>query len=209
MTTHEEPDDVVPHEKIAGILGRAAQLDRDRPETSSVDALRTAAMEAGISLSALDAALAEYAEAVEASLPAEPARPAAAPAAPSSAAGRLPVIRKPAPAIPEKSESRGVLLAVFLGGFGAHRFYLNDFKGFLYLAFSWTLVPSVVGLVEAFFMGDRVREFNDRRMAAVENLVRKLSGKVEERRPCPHCAEKILPDAKVCRFCLRDVTPQG
>lgn len=203
--TRQEPDDVVPHEKIAGILGRAAQLDRDRPETSSVDALRAAAMEAGISLSALDDALAEYAESVEASQPAEPEAP---PAAHPSTAGRLPAVRKAAPAIPEKSESRGVLLAVFLGGFGAHRFYLNDYKGFAYLLFSWTLVPSVVGLVEAFFMGDRVREFNHRRLAAVESLVRKLRGKVEERRPCPHCAEQILPDAHVCRFCLRDVTPQ-
>ncbi len=24
-------------------------------------------------------------------------------------------------------------------------------------------------------------------------------------RKCPHCAEKIQPDAKVCRFCQRDV----
>jgi hypothetical protein len=27
------------------------------------------------------------------------------------------------------------------------------------------------------------------------------------RRPCPHCAEAILPEAKVCRYCGRDVEP--
>jgi hypothetical protein len=28
---------------------------------------------------------------------------------------------------------------------------------------------------------------------------------VEQRRPCPYCAEMIMKDAKVCRFCGRDV----
>lgn len=29
----------------------------------------------------------------------------------------------------------------------------------------------------------------------------------EGRRPCPHCAEFIRPEANVCRFCGRDVEP--
>jgi hypothetical protein len=28
------------------------------------------------------------------------------------------------------------------------------------------------------------------------------------RRPCPYCAEAILPDAQVCRFCSREL-PAG
>lgn len=27
-----------------------------------------------------------------------------------------------------------------------------------------------------------------------------------DRRPCPHCAEMIMPAANVCRYCGRDVT---
>jgi len=27
-------------------------------------------------------------------------------------------------------------------------------------------------------------------------------------RPCPSCAERIRPEAAVCRFCHRDVTPE-
>lgn len=41
----------------------------------------------------------------------------------------------------------------------------------------------------------------------------RLSGRREvtgdARRPCPHCAEAILPNAKVCRFCGRDVEPMS
>ncbi len=61
----------------------------------------------------------------------------------------------------EKDEVVGVLLAVFLGGFGAHHFYLNrPGTGVLYLLFSWTGVTYLIGWVEAFFMPGRVRRFN-------------------------------------------------
>ena len=43
-----------------------------------------------------------------------------------------------------------VLLALFLGGLGAHKFYSGKtFMGILYLVFSWTFIPSVLGLIEA------------------------------------------------------------
>jgi hypothetical protein len=31
----------------------------------------------------------------------------------------------------------------------------------------------------------------------------------ENRRPCPHCAEAILPAAIKCPFCKTDLTPDG
>ncbi len=41
------------------------------------------------------------------------------------------------------------LLAIFLGTFGAHKFYLGQtFQGFLYLVFFWTGVPTIVGIIE-------------------------------------------------------------
>jgi TM2 domain-containing membrane protein YozV len=48
------------------------------------------------------------------------------------------------------------LLALFLGGFGIHRFYLGQWWGIFYLLFCWTLVPSIVAFVEAivFFVTD-------------------------------------------------------
>ncbi len=54
-----------------------------------------------------------------------------------------------------------MLLALFLGGFGVHHFYLRRIGlGILYLCFSWTPIPWVLGFIECFFMPGRVREFN-------------------------------------------------
>jgi TM2 domain-containing membrane protein YozV len=60
-----------------------------------------------------------------------------------------------------RDEVVGILLALFLGGFGAHHFYLRRIGlGILYLCFSWTPLPWVLGFIECFFMPGRVREFN-------------------------------------------------
>ena len=60
-----------------------------------------------------------------------------------------------------KSETVGVLLAIFLGGFGAHHFYMRRTGlGILYAIFSVTGIPFLVALIEAFFMPERVRQFN-------------------------------------------------
>ncbi|MEJ2503759.1 MAG: TM2 domain-containing protein, partial [Gemmatimonadota bacterium] len=92
------PQGAIPDYRVPDILSRAAEIDRTRLETSSVDALRAVALDAGISLSSLETALEEYAS---------EERNAAAPPSPG------------------KDTTTGVLLALFLGGFGAHRFYLG------------------------------------------------------------------------------------
>lgn len=53
--------DSIPEERVAAILARAAELDRHRKETLTVDAIRAAALDAGISADAVDTALEEYA----------------------------------------------------------------------------------------------------------------------------------------------------
>ena len=60
-----------------------------------------------------------------------------------------------------RDEVVGVLLALFLGGFGVHHFYLRRTGlGILYLLFSWTGITWILGFIECFFMPGRVREFN-------------------------------------------------
>lgn len=60
-----------------------------------------------------------------------------------------------------RDEVVGILLALFLGTFGIHHFYLRRTGlGVLYLVFCWTGIPSILGFIECFFMPGRVREFN-------------------------------------------------
>lgn len=41
------------------------------------------------------------------------------------------------------------ILAILLGDFGIHKFYLGKIgQGILYLIFCWTGIPAIIGLVE-------------------------------------------------------------
>jgi TM2 domain-containing membrane protein YozV len=60
-----------------------------------------------------------------------------------------------------RDEVVGVLLAIFLGCFGVHHFYVGRVGlGILYLCFCWTGIPAILGLIECFFMPGRVRMYN-------------------------------------------------
>lgn len=48
-----------------------------------------------------------------------------------------------------KSKVTAGVLAILLGGFGIHKFYLGKTgMGILYLVFCWTGIPEVIGLIE-------------------------------------------------------------
>lgn len=48
-----------------------------------------------------------------------------------------------------KSKLVAILLAVFLGFIGGHKFYLGQVgMGILYAVFFWTGIPAIVGLIE-------------------------------------------------------------
>lgn len=67
-----------------------------------------------------------------------------------------------------RDEVVGILVALFLGGFGVHHFYLRRTAlGVAYLCFCWTPVPWVLGFIECFFMPGRVRRFNAMQAAAI------------------------------------------
>ena len=63
----------------------------------------------------------------------------------------------------QRKKSVGVyaLLAVFLGGLGAHKFYMGKIGiGIIYLLLCWCFVPSVIALIEALFSGGTVDSHN-------------------------------------------------
>lgn len=48
-----------------------------------------------------------------------------------------------------KSKVAAGLLAILLGAFGAHKFYFGKWvQGIIYLAFFWTYIPAILGLIE-------------------------------------------------------------
>ncbi len=48
-----------------------------------------------------------------------------------------------------RSRTSAAVFALFLGGLGAHKFYLgHPGQGILYLLLCWTFVPAIVGLIE-------------------------------------------------------------
>lgn len=49
-----------------------------------------------------------------------------------------------------KNKITAAILALVIGGIGAHKFYLGKpGQGILYILFCWTLIPSIISLAEA------------------------------------------------------------
>lgn len=58
-------------------------------------------------------------------------------------------VRQKSPKTGEKSKIAAGILAILLGGLGVHKFYLGKMgQGLLYLCFSWTMIPSLIAIVE-------------------------------------------------------------
>lgn len=59
------------------------------------------------------------------------------------------VPRAPAPVVHTKRKRTAALLALFLGGVGAHKLYLRQ-RGaaVVYLLFCWSLAPAILGIVD-------------------------------------------------------------
>jgi TM2 domain-containing membrane protein YozV len=64
----------------------------------------------------------------------------------------------------DRTKVVAILLALFLGGVGAHKFYLGQSgQGILYLLFFWTWIPAIIALVEIFMLAAMSDEKFDQR----------------------------------------------
>ncbi|HNT53951.1 MAG TPA: TM2 domain-containing protein [Anaerolineaceae bacterium] len=55
----------------------------------------------------------------------------------------------PQPVVSSKNKTTAGILAILLGGIGVHKFYLGETgMGIVYLLFSWTGIPLIIGLIE-------------------------------------------------------------
>ena len=109
-----------------------------------------------------------------------------------------------------RDEVVGVLLAIFLGSFGAHHFYLRRTGlGILYVCLFWTGIPALLGLVECFLMPGRVREFNAVQAAAIAGYLGiavpwwgyAAGASTGTLKACPHCGQTCPASARFCSSC--------
>ena len=64
----------------------------------------------------------------------------------------------------DRTKVAAVLLALFLGGLGAHKFYLGQAgQGILYLLFFWTFIPACVAFLEAIIYATQSEHDFDRK----------------------------------------------
>jgi TM2 domain-containing membrane protein YozV len=75
----------------------------------------------------------------------------------------------------KKDSTVGVVLALCVGGVGAHHFYLGKTGvGIVYALFFWTFIPACVAFIEAFLMPERVKEYNARKAMEIAQAVKMM-----------------------------------
>lgn len=72
----------------------------------------------------------------------------------------------------QKNPTTAVLLAILLGGIGAHKFYMGQIGlGVAYLLFSWTWIPAILGIAEAFVISGQVHNYNAQKAAEISQML--------------------------------------
>jgi len=73
----------------------------------------------------------------------------------------------------KKSPTTALLLALFLGGVGGHKFYMGETGlGIVYLLFCWTYIPAIIAFIEAFSIAGKVGKFNQQKAMEISMIVR-------------------------------------
>ena len=72
----------------------------------------------------------------------------------------------------KKNPTTAVVLALFLGGLGIHKFYLGQTGlGIAYLLFCWTSIPSIIAFIEAFTIAGQVAKYNKQKVMEISTMI--------------------------------------
>lgn len=72
----------------------------------------------------------------------------------------------------KKNPTTAVVFALFLGGIGIHKFYLNRVgAGIVYLLFCWTYIPALIAFIEAFTISGTVGEYNQKKAQEIQMML--------------------------------------
>lgn len=99
----------------------------------------------------------------------------------------------------EKDKNVAAVLAILLGTFGVHHFYMRKYvKGIFCILFSWTYIPSVIGVIQGvIYLAQSQDRFNKRYKPKKTNdtIYQKADKKY-----CTRCGN-LLNDVGKCDFC--------
>ena len=74
-----------------------------------------------------------------------------------------------------KDTTIGFLLVIFLGGIGIQYFYLEkNGAGILCLLFFWTLIPTLLAIIDLFLISGKVKRYNAAKAQEIATIVRLL-----------------------------------
>lgn len=109
-----------------------------------------------------------------------------------------------------KDKTTAALLAIFLGGIGAHKFYLgNLITGLIYLLFCWTFIPAFLGLIEGiYYLVMDETAFQRRYGGSTVVLTSEGIATPDTHVRCPDCRELVRKDARKCKHCGTALIPQ-
>ena len=120
-----------------------------------------------------------------------------------------------------KNRIVAILLAIFLGWLGIHKFYLDKNKqGILYLIFCWTGIPLLISLFDAIVLLITSDDDFNKKYGHEGTVIAPLAGQTSEStnsdishnhkqgsalKKCPFCSEEIQVAAIVCKHCKREL----
>jgi TM2 domain-containing membrane protein YozV len=109
-----------------------------------------------------------------------------------------------------KNKTTAGLLALLLGGLGAHKFYLGKWVwGLVYLIFCFTFIPAVISLIEAIiFFSMKEAEFQLKYGDPGYAITSDGIATPETHVRCPDCRELVRKDARKCKHCGTALIPQ-